>query len=61
MICFFVICEKGAKQFFANLNHIRRRNIDPLGVLRQALLYFLECGFNNPNQDFMRCHDVLQK
>jgi hypothetical protein len=29
--------------------------------LRQALLYFLECGFNNPNQDFMCCHDVLQK
>jgi hypothetical protein len=61
MICFFVICEKGAEQFFANLNHIRRLNIDPLDVLRQALLYFLEFGFNNPTQDFIRCHDVLQK
>jgi hypothetical protein len=29
--------------------------------LRQALLYFLEFGFNNPTQDFIRCYDVLQK
>jgi hypothetical protein len=61
MIYFFVICEKGAGQFFANLNHIRGLNIDPFDVLRRALLYFLEFGFYNPNQDFIRCHDVLQK
>jgi len=46
----FAICEEVAKQFFADLNHIRTVNIDPRDALRQALLYFLEFGFNNPNQ-----------
>lgn len=44
------ICEEVAEQFFANLNHIRADHTDPLETLRQALLYFIEFGFNNPNQ-----------
>jgi len=46
----FAICEQGAEQYFVNLNHIRRLNINPLDVLRQALLYCLEFGFTDPNQ-----------
>ena len=44
------ICEEVAEQYFANLNHIRARHMDPLDTLRQVLLYFIEFGFNNPNQ-----------
>lgn len=44
------ICEEVAEQFFADLNHIRAHHIDPLETLRQALLYLIEFGFNNPNQ-----------
>jgi AcrR family transcriptional regulator len=44
------ICEEFAEQYFTNLNHIRARHMDPLDTLRQALLYFVEFGFNNPNQ-----------
>lgn len=46
----FTICEEVAEQYFANLNHIRARRMDPLDTLRQALLSFVEFGFNNPNQ-----------
>jgi len=44
------ICEEVAEQYFANLNHIRARRMDPLDTLRHALLYFIEFGFKNPNQ-----------
>ncbi len=44
------ICEEVAEQYFANLKHIRARHIDPLNTLRQALLYLIEFGFNNPHQ-----------
>jgi len=44
------VCEDVAEHFFANLNRIRNLDIDPLDALRQAMLYFLEFGFNNPNQ-----------
>jgi AcrR family transcriptional regulator len=46
----FAICEELAEQFFANLNHIKTLQIDPLETLRQALLYLIEFGFDNPNQ-----------
>ena len=46
----FAICEEVAGQFLANLNHIRTLHIDPLDALRQALLYMMEFGFDNPNQ-----------
>jgi AcrR family transcriptional regulator len=46
----FAICEEVAEQFFANLNHIRANYTDPIETLRQALLYMIEFGFNNPNQ-----------
>ena len=44
------ICEKVAEQYFANLSRIRASHLDPLDTLRQALLYLVEFGFNNPNQ-----------
>ena len=44
------ICEEVAEQYFANLNRIREHRIDPLDTLRQALLYLIEFGFNNPNE-----------
>ena len=44
------ICEEVAEQYFANLKLIRARYTDPLQTLRQALLYFIEFGFNNPHQ-----------
>ncbi len=44
------ICEEVAEQYLANLKHIRARYTDPLNTLRQALLYFIEFGFNNPHQ-----------
>lgn len=46
----FAICEEIAGQFLANLNHIRTLKIDPVKALRQALLYHIEFGANNPNQ-----------
>ncbi len=46
----FAICEEVAEQYFANLKHIRERYTDPLNTLRQVLLYFIEFGFNNPQQ-----------
>jgi AcrR family transcriptional regulator len=44
------ICEEVAEQYFANLNQIREHHIDPLDTLRQALLYLIEFGFDNPNE-----------
>ena len=44
------ICEEVAEQYFANLNRIRAHHNDPLDTLRQALLYLIEFGFNNPNE-----------
>ncbi len=44
------ICEEVAERYFANLKHIRTRYTDPLEILRQALLYFVEFGFRNPQQ-----------
>lgn len=46
----FAMCEEVAEQFFANLNLIRTLDADPMEALRQFLLYFLDFGFNNPNQ-----------
>jgi len=45
----FAICEEVAEQFLANLNTIKAKQIDFLESLRQALLFFIEFGFNNPN------------
>ncbi len=33
-----------------DLKRIRARHADPLKALRQALLYLIEFGFNNPHQ-----------
>jgi len=44
------ICEEVAEQYLANLKHLRERCTDPINTLRQALLYFIEFGFNNPHQ-----------
>ncbi|MEW6117206.1 MAG: TetR/AcrR family transcriptional regulator [Nitrospirota bacterium] len=46
----FAICEEVAEQFLANLNHIKTHYSDPLDALRQAMISFMEFGFNNPNQ-----------
>ena len=46
----FAICEEVAEQFLANLNRIRTLQIDPLEALRQALIYNIEFGLNNPNE-----------
>ena len=46
----FAVCEEVAEQFLTNLSHIRSLQSDPLDALRQALLYLIEFGFNNPNQ-----------
>src|SRR5574340_398033 len=44
------ICEEVAEQYFTNLKHIRAHSADPLNTLRQALLYFIEFGIDNPHQ-----------
>ena len=44
------ICEEVAEQYLADLKRIRARHADPLKTLRQALLYLIEFGFNNPHQ-----------
>jgi AcrR family transcriptional regulator len=46
----FAICEEVAEQFFANLTNIRTAHSDPLESLRQALLYLIAFGFDNPNE-----------
>lgn len=44
------ICEEVAEQFLANLSRIRAYPSKPIEALRQALLYLIEFGFNNPNE-----------
>jgi len=46
----FAICEEYAEQFITHLNHIRSHSNDPLDTLRQALLYRIDFGLNNPDQ-----------
>jgi len=46
----FAICEEVAEQFLAKLSHIRSLQSKPLEALRQALLYLVEFGFDNPNE-----------
>jgi AcrR family transcriptional regulator len=46
----FAICEEVAGRLFADLTNIRTAQSDPLESLRQALLYLIEFGFNNPNE-----------
>ena len=45
----FTICEEVAGRLFADLANIRTAQSDPLESLRQALLYLIEFGFNNPD------------
>ena len=44
------ICEEFAEAFFTHLKEIRANADDPLDALRQALLYRIDFGLNNPNQ-----------
>jgi AcrR family transcriptional regulator len=46
----FAICEEVAGRLFADLTNIRTAQSEPLESLRQALLYLIEFGFNNPNE-----------
>ena len=46
----FAICEEFFTHFSAQLNHIRSVSHDPIETLRQALLYLMEFGLENPNQ-----------
>jgi AcrR family transcriptional regulator len=46
----FAICEEFAEHFFNTLNFIRSHSSGPLDALRQALLYRIEFGLDNPNQ-----------
>lgn len=47
---FFALCEEVAGRLFADLTNIRTTQSDPLESLRQALLYLIEFGFNNPDE-----------
>ncbi|MBF0534182.1 MAG: TetR/AcrR family transcriptional regulator [Nitrospirae bacterium] len=44
------ICEEVSEQFLNNIRHIRARQSNPLDALRQALLNFIDFGFDNPNE-----------
>ncbi len=44
------ICEEIAERIFADLTNIRAAHSDPLESLRQALLYLIAFGFNNPHE-----------
>ncbi|MCC6346053.1 MAG: TetR/AcrR family transcriptional regulator [Nitrospirales bacterium] len=46
----FAICEEVAEQFLDNLDRVGTLQTDPLEALRQALLYLMEFGLENPNQ-----------
>ena len=48
---FFALCEEVAGRLFADLTNIRTAQSDPLESLRQALLYLIEFGFNNPDEN----------
>lgn len=45
----FAICEEVAGRLVYDLTNIRTTQSDPLESLRQALLYLIEFGFNNPD------------
>lgn len=44
------ICEEVSEEFLTNLRHIRASQSNPLDALRQALLDFIDFGFENPNE-----------
>lgn len=44
------ICEDVAGQFLTKLSQIRSLQSEPLDALRQALLYLIDFGFDNPNE-----------
>jgi len=44
------ICEDFFENFSAQLGHIRAVSQDPVETLRQALLYLINFGLENPNQ-----------
>ncbi|MHB8881602.1 MAG: TetR/AcrR family transcriptional regulator [Thermodesulfovibrionales bacterium] len=46
----FAICEDFFGHFSSQLKHIRAVSQDPVETLRQALLYLMQFGLNNPNQ-----------
>lgn len=46
----FAICEEVAEHFITHLNYIRSHSNDCLDTLRQALLYRIDFGLNNPDQ-----------
>ncbi len=46
----FAICEEFFANFFAELNRIRSASRSPVETLRQAFLYLIEFGLENPNQ-----------
>ena len=46
----FAICEEFFTVFFDELNRIRSASHDPIETLRQALLFLMEFGLQNPNQ-----------
>lgn len=46
----FAICEKVAERLFDDLTKIKMSYGDPFESLRQALLYLIEFGFNNPDE-----------
>lgn len=46
----FAISEEVAERFFLDLTAIKTTHSDPLESLRQALLYLIAFGFNNPDE-----------
>lgn len=46
----FAICEDFFGHFSAQLAHIRAVSQDPVETLRQAILYLMNFGLENPNQ-----------
>jgi AcrR family transcriptional regulator len=46
----FAICEEFTEHFITHLNYIRSHSNDCLDTLRQALLYRIDFGLNNPDQ-----------
>jgi AcrR family transcriptional regulator len=42
------LCEEAAERFFADIMNIRAANADQIEALRQALLYLIAFGSNNP-------------
>ena len=46
----FAICEEMAAQFLTDLYKLRESHSSPLDALREAMLNFVDFGFDNPNQ-----------